>query len=292
MSIDEFGNDSVTPIETTLTGGVLDAMLTAVCDMVYQALQGLVNAVDTAGAALNGFLAQLQKQLMNYHMVTPKDELMAKVGEAVALARSILPYNLIDEVQRYIDLINKCNFFASVTFGNPMQLLTNVGEAMIEAVYGVIVAAFSLIPEINMAITLNMLKLLIFKVKLPTLCDQVNKAFDCLDQCCHNAGWRPDISLRALKERFITGLNALFLTQDADFNFEEFTKSIGLQVDGMTPEEAWAALRDGTNYVQAQLCTFVDGTTGSIIKGMDQILKALDFSKILKFDEFPKTIGD
>ena len=289
MATDLFGTDSDSPVEATLQGGAVGAMLGAVCDTVYNVLLQMINFVDKAQASLNAFFANLEKQLINLHALTPMDELRQKVGEALALAKSILPYNLIDEVQRFVDLVNKCNFLGTVSFGNPLQFLITIGEALINFVYGVIMAAFSIVPEINLAIAIHLLQLLIIKLKLPKLCDQVWKAIGCLQQCCAMVTFPMDIS--ALAQRFTASLEALFLNNDADFNFESFIKSVGISVPGMTSAEAVAALLDGTTYVEKNLCAFVDVTTAATVSGMEDILKAMDFSNLLKLDPFPTTMG-
>ena len=222
MATDLFGTDSDSPVEATLQGGAVGAMLGAVCDTVYNVLLQMINFVDKAQASLNAFFANLEKQLINLHALTPMDELRQKVGEALALAKSILPYNLIDEVQRFVDLVNKCNFLGTVSFGNPLQFLITIGEALINFVYGVIMAAFSIVPEINLAIAIHLLQLLIIKLKLPKLCDQVWKAIGCLQQCCGMIEFPKDIA--GLAHRFTTSLEALFLSNEADFNFEEFER--------------------------------------------------------------------
>ena len=289
MATDLFGTDSDSPVEATLQGGAVGAMLGAVCDTVYNVLLQMINFVDKAQASLNAFFANLEEQLINLHALTPMDELRQKVGEALALAKSILPYNLIDEVQRFVDLVNKCNFLGTVSFGNPLQFLITIGEALINFVYGVIMAAFSIVPEINLAIAIHLLQLLIIKLKLPKLCDQVWKAIGCLQQCCAMVTFPMDIS--ALAQRFTASLEALFLNNDADFNFESFIKSVGISVPGMTSAEAVAALLDGTTYVEKNLCAFVDVTTAATVSGMEDILKAMDFSNLLKLDPFPTTMG-
>ena len=289
MATDLFGTDSDSPVEATLQGGAVGAMLGAVCDTVYNVLLQMINFVDKAQASLNAFFANLEKQLINLHALTPMDELRQYGGEALALAKSILPYNLIDEVQRFVDLVNKCNFLGTVSFGNPLQFLITIGEALINFVYGVIMAAFSIVPEINLAIAIHLLQLLIIKLKLPKLCDQVWKAIGCLQQCCAMVTFPMDIS--ALAQRFTASLEALFLNNDADFNFESFIKSVGISVPGMTSAEAVAALLDGTTYVEKNLCAFVDVTTAATVSGMEDILKAMDFSNLLKLDPFPTTMG-